>query len=120
MPDETKPFDIAERTFAFGLRIIRMVNTLPRTIAGEVIARQLMRAGTSVGANVHEARGSSSKREYSRRIKIARSEAREALYWLRLLLESELLPRRRLASIVQEAEELMRILTTIGKRTESK
>jgi len=120
MPDEKTPYDIAERTFAFSLRIVRVVNTLPRSIASEVIARQLMRAGTSVGANVHEARGSSSKKEYSRRIKIARSEAREALYWLRILAESELLAKRRLAPIVQEAEELMRILTTIGKRTESK
>lgn len=84
-----------------------------------MIGRQLLRAGTSVGANVEEARGSSSRREYSRKIKIARSEAREAVYWLRLGAAGGLLPEARLRSLIQEADELVRILTTIGKRTET-
>jgi len=120
MSDDKAPRDIGERTYAFAVRVVRVVNALPRTLAGAVIARQLMRAGTSIGANVHEARGSSTRREYSRRIKIARSEAQETLYWLRLLSDSELLSKRRLTPMIQEVQELVKILATIGKRTESR
>ena len=119
MAKET-PRDISERTYVFAVRIVRVVNAMPRTLAGAAIARQLIRSGTSVGANVHEARGSSSRKEYSRRMKIARSEAQETLYWLRLLGDSGLFPTRRLAELLKEADELVRILATIGKRTESK
>jgi four helix bundle protein len=114
------PRDIGERAHAFAVRIVRLVNAMPRTLAGASIARQLIRAGTSIGANVHEARGSSSRKEYSRRMKIARSEAQETFYWIRLLGESDLFPKRRLAPLLQEADELIRILAAIGKKTESK
>lgn len=94
-PNE-KPKDISERTHAFAVRMVKLVNAMPKSIAGLAIARQLIRSGTSVGANVHEARGSSSKKEYCRRMKIARSEAQESLYWLGLLGDSELILRSKL------------------------
>lgn len=119
MSNNGVPRDIGERTYAFAVRIVRAVNAVPKSVAGAAIARQLIRAGTSIGANVHEARGSSSRKEYSRRMKIARSEAQEALYWLRLLGGSGLLPTRRLAELQKEADELVRILATIGKKTET-
>ena len=81
------------------------------------VGRQLARCGTSVGANVEEAQGSHSKREFIRRMNIARSEARETLYWLRLVAETELLARNRLPEITAEADELVRILTAIVKRS---
>ena len=94
-----------------------MVNSLPRTIAGNVIARQVMRAGTSVGANVEEAQAASTKKEFTRRMEIAQPEAREVLYWLRLVAECGLAPKTRLADMVREADELVRIITTIAKRS---
>ena len=70
----------------------------------------------SVGANVEEAQGASTKREFTRRMNIARAEAREALYWLRLLAATEILSHVRLREIIDEADELVRILTTIVKK----
>jgi len=111
--------DIERRTFEFAVRAVRLVNALPATTAGTVMARQIMRSGTSVGANVEEAQGSHSRKEFSRRMNIARSEAREVLYWLRLARETKLLPASRLTAIINEADELVRILTAIVKRARS-
>jgi len=119
MPKDVQPRDISERTYTFAVRIVRVVNAIPRSVAGAAIARQLIRSGTSIGANVHEAKGASTRREYSRRIKIARSEMQETLFWLRLLGDSRLVPAKRLAELLREVDELVRILATIGKRTES-
>ncbi len=110
--------DITERTYLFAVRIVNVVNAVPKSLAGGVVARQLIRAGTSIGANVHEARGASSKKEYCRRIKIAKSEAQETHYWLRLLGDCEILSKIKLNSLLQEADEIVRILTAIGKKTE--
>ncbi len=76
-----------------------------------------MRAGSSVGANVEEAQAASTKREFTRRMEIAQSEARETLYWLRLIAECGLVGKRRLAALLDEADELVRIITTIAKRS---
>ena len=112
----SKHRDIEERTFEFATRIVKLVNAAPRSTAGSVIARQVMRAGTSVGANVEEAQGAQSKKEFTRRMNIARAEARETLYWLRLIKETELFSSDRLAEILREADELVRILTAIVKK----
>ena len=109
--------DIPERTFAFAARVVRLIRCLPGGIAGQVIARQVAKSATSVGANVEEAQGSHSKAEFARRMGIARSEARETFYWLRLIAECELVPRQRLEDLLQESEELVKILTTIVKKT---
>lgn len=87
------PQDICDRTFAFSLRILKLVNALPNTVAGRMIARQIVRSGTSIGANAEEARGSTTKKEYARKMSIALSEARETLYWLRLVAETGLLTK---------------------------
>ena len=108
--------DIEKRTFEFAVRIVKLVNAIPRSTGANVIARQVMRAGTSVGANVEEAQGSQTKKEFTRRMNVARSEARETLYRLRLIKETELLPGDRLAGMLQEADELVRILTAIVKK----
>ncbi len=114
---KTEPPDIVERTFRFAVRIVKLVTALPKSVAGGVMARQLMRSGTSVGANVEEAQGSHSKKEFARRMGIARSEAREVLYWLRLVKETEMIPPERLAELIKEADELVRILITIVRRS---
>ena len=114
--DSDQP-DIQKRTFALAVRIVRLVRQLPRDVGAQTIARQLSRSGMSVGANVEEAQGAHSRADFARRMNIARAEAREALYWLRLLAESEMLPPKRLQAIVKEANEVVSILTSIVKTT---
>jgi four helix bundle protein len=82
-----------------------------------VIARQLARSGTSIGANVEEAQGSHSRAEFIRRMGIARSEARETFYWLRIIGETGMIKPSRLVKITAESEELLRILTAIVKNS---
>jgi len=115
--DSDRPRDIEERTFQFAVRILRMVRVMPRDIAGQVVARQVARSGTSVGANVEEAQGAQSRTEFARKMNIAKSEARETRYWLRLAAEVELVKPVRLKGLFQESDELVRILTTITKKT---
>ncbi|TWT45144.1 hypothetical protein RAS1_15660 [Phycisphaerae bacterium RAS1] len=119
MVASAKP-NIQVRTFAFAARILKLVRALPTDAAGKAAAYQLARAGTSVGANVEEAQGSHSKAEFVRRMNIARSEAREALYWLRLVAEIDLLPKGRLSVITDEAEQIVRILVSIVKTARSR
>jgi len=111
--------DIQERTLRFAVRILKLVRSLPPDPAGSAIARQLARSGTAVGANIEEAQGSHSRKEFVRRMNIARSEARETLYWLPLVAETGVLAPDRLREIMTEADELVRILTTIVKRSRS-
>jgi four helix bundle protein len=115
MAERAERPDIPERCFAFAVRILKLVRALPRDVGGQVVARQLARSGTSVGANVEEAQAAQSKADFARRMNIARAEARENLYWLRLLAESGMLPRARLESLLSEADALVRILTSIVK-----
>ena len=105
------PFDIKERTFLFGVRVIRLVGKLPRTVAGNEIGRQLIRAGTSVGSNMQEADGALSKKDFVNHVKIARKEARESRYWLSMMDAADLLRDSEIASLTQEADELVRILS---------
>lgn len=77
--------DIVDRTYQFALRVIRLVSSLPANKICEVIGGQLLRAGTSVGANIEEAQAAYSKKEFSNKVGISHKEARESNYWLRLL-----------------------------------
>ena len=119
---EEKPFDIKERTFKFGVRIVRLVNTLPRTVAGIEVGRQLVRSGTSIGANVEEADGAESKKDFIHKMGIARKEARETRYWLRIVRATDLSKdAQEVNYLLQESDELVRILSTIiksAKRTD--
>ena len=103
--------DIQRRSFEFAIRIVKLVRHLPSDIGARTVARQLARSGMSVGANVEEAQGAHSRADFARRMNI------EALYWLRLASESEMLPRERLEQIIKEANEVVSILTTIVKTT---
>jgi four helix bundle protein len=80
--------NLKERTKQFALKIIRLVALLPRTMEAEIIGRQLLKAGTSVGANYRESNRSRSKAEFRAKIGIVEQEAYESLYWLELLKET--------------------------------
>jgi four helix bundle protein len=106
------PYDIRERTFQFAVRVIRAVRCLPDDTATRVVAYQLVKAATSVGANVEEADGAESKRDFVHKMSIARKEARESRYWIRVVRAS-ILDSDVWNSLQQESEELARILSAI-------
>lgn len=113
--------DLGERSFNFALRIVKVCQTLDDAPgAGRTLGKQLLRSGTSIGANLEEGFGSQSEADYLTKCSIACKEARETLYWLKLLAASELLPAPRLSDITQECNELVAILTTIVKRLKEK
>jgi four helix bundle protein len=110
---ENQPEDIRSRTFRFALRIISIVEKLPDTVAARTIGKQLIRSGTSIGANVEEATAAHSKRDFTYRMNVALREARETLYWLRLLEASRILEASAAIPLIQEADEICRILGAI-------
>ncbi len=110
--------DLPQRTFAFSVRIVRLCQALDRLGSiGRTLGRQLIRSGTSIGANVKEGQASPSRADFRLKYSFACKEARETHYWLRLLAESGILPADQLAPITQECSELVAILTTIFKKS---
>jgi len=115
---EGKPKGIRERAFQFALRVIGLYQYLERRGgAGRIIGTQLLRSATSVGANIEEARAGCSRKEYAYRFDLAQREAKESLYWLRLLAESGLVRKARLDDLMTETDELIAIITTICVKT---
>jgi len=80
---------------------------------GWIIGKQYLRAATSIGANVEEAQSGESRADFIHKYSIAQKEARESLYWLRLLAQSGLVPSNRLASLIKETEEIIAVITAI-------
>lgn len=107
-----KPNIIQEKSFAFALEIINTCKGLNNQ-REFVIANQLLKSGTSVGANVEEAIGGQSKKDFVAKLSIAYKEAKESHYWLRLLKESNNLEANKATSLIDMAEELKKILAKI-------
>ena len=103
--------DLQQRLLEYGVRIIKLVESLPNTLTGRRIADQLLRSGTSVGANYEEARGAESRQDFAHKLQIALKELRESNYWLRLISGAQLLPRDRLAAIIDESNQLRALLS---------
>lgn len=107
--------DILGRTFKFGVRVIRLGSSLPKSPAGFALASQLIRSGTSVGANIQEAQSAMSKKDFIHGIQIALKEARETKFWIELITESSLMPSAKTKLLIDESDQLIRILTIIAK-----
>jgi four helix bundle protein len=101
--------DLKKRTKAFALRILKLVDALPKTTAGRALASQIVRSGTSVAANYRAACRAKSTADFIAKIGIAEEEADETLFWLELLEESDLVSSAKLTAIKQEANELIAI-----------
>jgi four helix bundle protein len=110
---DDKDLKIFDRSYQFALRIIKMGEQFPDTTGAKIIGNQLLRAGTSVAANVEEAVAAYSKPDFIYKMSIAPKEARETHYWLRLLRDSETLKPARLQAILLEAGEIKNILGAI-------
>jgi four helix bundle protein len=102
--------DIAERLLDFAVRIIRLITALPKSVVGKHVGGQLVRAGTSAGANYEEARGGQSRPDFIHKLAIAWRETREACYWLRLIQRAQLISPARLDRLLSEGEQLAAIL----------
>lgn len=103
------------KSYAFALRIIKLNFYLRETKNEYVLSKQILRSGTSIGANIEEAIGAHSKKEFGLKLSIAYKEARETHYWLRLMRDSELLETNFAESILLDCEEILKLLTSIKK-----
>jgi four helix bundle protein len=112
----SKPYDLEERTFQFAKAVRIFIKALPKTIANIDDGKQLIRASGSVGANYIEANEALSKKDFMMRMKISRKEAKESVFWLRLINETNNLDNGDEAQrLMQEAIELKKILSSIRR-----
>jgi four helix bundle protein len=106
--------EIRERAFQFGVRVVHLCNHLDeKPGSGRTLARQLLRAATSIGANLEEAHAAYSKPDFVNKICIALKEARETRYWLRLIAAAEIVAVSRVRELQQESDEIARVLGAI-------
>lgn len=114
-------YDLKKRTKAFALRVITLCEALPKTMTASVVAKQLVRCGTSVGANYRAACHAGSQADFIAKLGIVREECDESIYWMELLLDSGLMTEKRLQSLMEKANELLSIIIasikTARKRT---
>jgi four helix bundle protein len=106
------PEDLKRRTKQFALRILKLVAVLPKTVEGRTLGGQLVRAGTAVGANYRATCRSRSRAEFVARIGVVEEEADESAYWLELIIEGELLKAQQVAPLLNEANELAKIMAS--------
>ncbi|HEX5502749.1 MAG TPA: four helix bundle protein [Thermomicrobiales bacterium] len=111
--------ELRGRTKAYALRVIALVGALPRGATADVLGRQLLRAATSVGANYRAACRAHSPEDFVAKLKIVEEEADECLYWLELLVESDLAPRERVADLLAEGNEILAITVASIKTVRS-
>lgn len=110
--------DLPERTFEFARRVVKLCQILDQTPGvSRTLANQLLRSGTSIGANVEEGQAGQSRADFLSKLSIACKEARETHYWLRLLAATELVPEPRLTDLLDESNQLTAILTAVIKKT---
>ncbi len=109
--------DLEERLVQFAVRIVKLCDKLPRTRAGNHVAGQLLRCGTSPAANYAEARGAESGDDFVHKLKLALKELNESRAWLKIITQSSMLPSDKMEAINQEADELCRIVNASVKTT---
>jgi len=109
---------IQEKSYTFALKIIDLYKTLCEQ-KEFVLSKQILKSGTSIGANVEEAGAGQSKRDFIAKMAISSKEARETNYWLRLLRDSNLCPSVDLTELIDESEALVKILTAIVKTSQT-
>ena len=118
---ENKTFDIRDRVFNYALEAIKLYQCIveEKTGSGRILGKQYLRSATSIGANIEEAQSGESKADFIHKFSIAQKEAKESLYWLKLLDKSSLVPENRLISLLQETNEIIAIITSIIKNTKN-
>ena len=112
--------DVARRLLRFAVHVLRLVRKLQSDSIGRHVARQLLRSATAGGANYEEARSAESRADFAHKVSIAAKELRESRYWLRLSAEANLAVPNEVAVLVNEAGELVAILTASAKTAKAR
>jgi len=107
--------ELKKRTKSFSLRIIKLVGALPKTVEGRAIGSQLIRSGTSVGANYRAACRGRSKPDFVAKLGIVEEEADESVFWMELIIETNMMKKELVEPLLQEANELVAIMTASRK-----
>lgn len=115
-----KIYDLKERSYWFGTSVIKLVKLLPENTAAFVIGDQLIRAAMSIGANIIEGSAASSKKDFINFYNHSLKSAVETKFWLRALIDAELLPREKVESFISEVDELSKILGSIVSKSRKK
>ena len=114
--NEEKDQDLKIRTRKFALRIIRLYKALPNSVEGQIIGKQVLRSGTSVGAQYREGTRARSTAEFISKIESACQELEETMYWFELLIEAEIFAQEKIRDLQNEANELMAIFVSSVKK----
>ncbi len=111
------PYDLEERTLEFGKKIIHLCQLLPKDVVTRNLADQLVRSGTSLGANYREANETQTKKDFCFRIRICRKETKETIYWLHLVVEANQDFSVYVQPLLREAGELLKIFAAIAEKS---
>ncbi len=120
MMDKIKKDSVRDKSYTFALRMIKMYQHLTKDKQEFILSKQVLRSGTSIGANIEEASGAQSNKDFLAKMTIAYKEARETHYWLRLLHDSGYFTENAAISILNDCEELLKMLASIKKTTQSR
>ena len=113
----SKQYDLEERTLEFGKRIIRLCKALSKNTINFKLIDQVVRSGTSMGANYREANETETKKDFKYRIRICRKEGKETIYWLNLIIEANPEFEERIRPLLQETTELVKIFAAILEKS---
>lgn len=111
---------VQEKSYAFAIRIVRLFKYLSDEKREYTLSKQVLRSGTSIGANVEEAIGAQSDKDFVAKLSIAYKDARETRYWLRLLTDTDYLSAKQCEGLMSEVEELLKIIGSIQKTMKAK
>ncbi len=111
---------VREKSYAFAVRVVNVCRHLSEKKQEYVLSKQLLRSGTSIGANVEEAMGGQSEKDFFAKLSISYKEARESHYWIRLLADTDYLTEKQAHSLLQDTEELQKIIGSILKTLRAK
>jgi len=110
-------YDIHERIYSFVLRVIKLVNSLPKTSTNSVIIPQILRCVTSMGANDQEADGTLTKKDFAHCYTVVRKENKETVFWLRLIADTNPIIKSKMEEIIREGQEIIAITSSIINKT---
>lgn len=111
--NEPKPNIVRDKSFAFAVRIVNLYKHLKNDKSEYVLSKQLLRSGTSVGANIREGVNAQSKKDFIHKLSIAQKECDESIYWLELLKETDYITKEEYNSLANDATELLKIIRSI-------
>lgn len=112
--------ELEDRTKKFAVQIVKLIRTFPKTVDGFEAGRQLLKSGTSIGANYREANRAESKDDFIHKVGIAEKEASETAYWLEICVASNIGRAEEIKVLLAESNELLAILTTIGRKAKGR